>query len=279
MITETKTIRVDIRQGAAHMVLRAPLATLDNRAHVFEAQVYDGDAAADLSGAKCEAYFIRADGVTVTLDGTVSGSTASVTLGANCYAVPGRFELAVKLTQGDTVHTILRAEGSVTTSRTDAMTGAGTGAQSFDQLIQAVNGAAAEISKRDRVWNLLDNSYFLDPVNQRGASSVTTGWTYFIDRWVAPSASASTPISVSANGLTMSNTAGSATMSLRQYIENFKDGTYTAAANANGVVYWVVFTVTNGAVSKGASNRRDDHDFAALGCVHRATRTAADLFL
>ena len=182
-ITMTRSYSVDLQKGAEHAVLRAPLATMDNQAHIFEVQVDNGGEAADLSGAVCEAYFIRADGVTVTLDGTVSGSTASVTLGANCYAVPGRFELAVKLTQGDTVHTILRVEGSVTASRTDAMTGAGTGAQSFDQLIQAVNGAAAEISKRDRVWNLLGNSNFLDPVNQRGQTSVSGTWERIIDRW------------------------------------------------------------------------------------------------
>ena len=128
-ITMTRSYSVDLQKGAEHAVLRAPLATMDNQAHIFEVQVDNGGEAADLSGAVCEAYFIRADGVTVMLDGAVSGSTATVTLGANCYAVPGRFELAVKLTQGDTVHTILRVEGSVTASRTDAMTGAGTGAQ------------------------------------------------------------------------------------------------------------------------------------------------------
>lgn len=249
MIAETKTTRVDIRQGAAHLMLRAPLATMDNMAHVFEAQVYDGDAAADLSGAKCEAYFIRADGVTVMLDGTVSGSTASVTLGANCYAVPGRFELAVKLTQGDTVHTILRAEGSVTTSRTDAMTGAGSGVHSFDQLEETLDGLNTAVQQRSRVWNLLDNSDFRNPVNQRGASSVTANWGYIIDRLATPAASEATPITVSADGVTLSNAKGTSTMSLRQLIANVPNGTYTAAADINGTVCLRVFTLTDGTIS------------------------------
>lgn len=252
MIAETKTTRVDIRQGAVHLVLRAPLATMDNMAHVFEAQVYDGDAAADLSGAKCEAYFIRADGVTVMLDGTVSGSTASVTLGANCYAVPGRFELAVKLTQGDTVHTILRAEGSVTTSRTDAMTGAGSGVHSFDQLENQLDRLNNAVQRRDRVWNLLDNSDFRNPVNQRGNTSVTSSWGYIIDRWVTPAVSEATPISVSANGVTLQNAKGTSTMSLRQHIENVPNGTYTAAAYINGFVCLRVFALTDGTIANGA---------------------------
>lgn len=181
-IAEKRSYSVDLQKGAEHAVLRAPLATMDNQAHIFEVQVNDGGAAADLSGAVCEAYFIRADGVTVMLDGVVSGSIASVTLGANCYAVPGRFELAVKLTQGDTVHTILRVEGSVTTSRTDAMTGAGSGVHSFDQLEGKIDAALNGLSQRDRVRNLLDNSDFTNPVNQRGASSYT-GSGYTIDRW------------------------------------------------------------------------------------------------
>ncbi len=38
------------------------------------------------------------------------------------------------------------------------------------------------LTQRDRVWNLLDNSDFRNPVNQRGASSYT-GNVYTIDRW------------------------------------------------------------------------------------------------
>lgn len=227
MIAETKTTRVDIRQGAAHLVLRAPLATMDNMAHVFEAQVYDGDAAADLSGAKCEAYFIRADGVTVMLDGTVSGSTASVTLGANCYAVPGRFELAVKLTQGDTVHTILRAEGSVTTSRTDAMTGTGSGVHSFDQLENRLDGLNIAMQRRDRVWNLLDNSDFRNPVNQRGQTRYT-GADYAIDRWRSW---------VDSNTLTIHDGYITTTGDYAQYIKGLPGGNYSAfAMRADGTL-------------------------------------------
>lgn len=244
MIAETKTTRVDIRQGAAHLVMRAPLATMDNMAHVFEAQVYDGDAAADLSGAKCEAYFIRADGVTVMLDGTVSGSTASVTLGANCYAVPGRFELAVKLTQGDTVHTILRAEGSVTTSRTDAMTGAGSGVHSFDQLENRLDGLNIAVQQRDRVWNLLDNSDFRNPVNQRGASSYTNNG-HAIDRWRD---TANSTTLITANGLTLQNNSTTSNAYWRQRLPAgvlTSGKTYTMAVDIGGVVYCGHATINN----------------------------------
>ena len=248
MIAETKTTRVDIRQGATHLVLRAPLATMDNMAHVFEAQVYDGDAAADLSGAVCSAFFIRADGVTVMLDGTVSGSTASVTLGANCYAVPGRFELAVKLTQGDTVHTILRAEGSVTTSRTDAMTGAGSGVHSFDQLENRLDGLNTAVQQRDRVWNLLDNSDFRNPVNQRGNTTYTDA-AYTIDRWKA---SAAQPVTLTAEGIKLDGTNGSIVLEHR--FASLPDGVYTAAVKANNHVHVRQYQKNGTTYTKGYEN-------------------------
>lgn len=51
--------------------------------------------------------------------------------------------------------------------------------------IAVINGNMDKIDtavrQRDRVWNLLDNSDFRDPVNQRGQASYTG--TYGIDRW------------------------------------------------------------------------------------------------
>lgn len=104
--------------------------------------------------------------------------------------------------------------------------------------------------------NLLDNSWFANPINQRGAVSVTTGWTYFIDRWLAPSASEATPISLNGSGLTINNAAGTSTMSLRQYIANMPDGVYTAAAKCNGNLWTRQFTLLDGSMS-AAPNHSD----------------------
>lgn len=45
-----------------------------------------------------------------------------------------------------------------------------------------ITGLPDALGNRSRAVNLLDNSYFLEPVNQRGASSYT-GAVYGIDRW------------------------------------------------------------------------------------------------
>lgn len=180
-ITQTFKYAADLDIGACRATLRQPLATLDANAHTFAVTVAQDGAPADLSDTACEGWFVRADGVTIPLDGEISGITASVTLAPACYAVPGRFELAMKLTRGTLIHTILRADGSVTVSRTDALAPSGDAVQSFDQLAQAIEG----IHSRDRVASLLINGDWRNPVNQRGASGGNYNGGYIIDRWLA----------------------------------------------------------------------------------------------
>ena len=140
-ITTAFNHTADLDKGAANVLLRQPLSTLDANAHAFVVEVKRGSESADLTGARCEGWFVRADGVTVPIDGEVAGSTATVTLLPACYAVPGRFALAVKLALGDVIHTILRAEGSIDVSRTDALTEGGTGVQSFDEILKQLENA------------------------------------------------------------------------------------------------------------------------------------------
>lgn len=203
-ISTTYHYTIDLDKGGLREVLRNPLYTLNSKAHTFALEIKQGSAAASLSSAKCKAYFIRADGVTVPIDGTVSGNVASVTLLPNCYAVQGYFELSVDLALGDVIHTILHVDGSILRTRTDSMTTGGSKVQSFDELVSAVQGVDAAMKRRDRVINLLDNSDFRNLVNQRGQTTYTSAG-YTIDRWKTIGAGTVTP---SANGVTIQATGG-----------------------------------------------------------------------
>lgn len=235
-ITTTLKYTVDLDKGGLREVLRSPLSTLNSKAHVFAVTITQGGAAAGVSGAACRAWFIRADGVTVPIDGTISGSVASVTLLPNCYAVQGRFELAVELTMGDVIHTILHVDGSILRTRTDSLTTGGSAVQSFDRLVSAVQHVDAAISKRDRVFNLLDNSDFRHPVNQRGAASYT-GASYSIDRWRAYHTD--TTHTVTEAGVAVSSTGSNP--NIYQVLDAAKISsakTYTAAAcDSTGKIY------------------------------------------
>ena len=83
---------------------------------------------------------------------------------------------------------------------------------------QSLGGKAPEYYLQP--WNLLDNSDFRNPVNQRGAASYSTQWTYTIDRWYLPGSTV--PVTVD-GGYVSFCTAD-------QFIgKEIKDGYYTAA--------------------------------------------------
>ena len=97
--------------------------------------------------------------------------------------------------------------------------------------------------------NLLDNSDFRNPVNQRGLTSVTPGTdkTYFIDRWCA----ARTKVSVTADGVMVAWDGKNDTVGyIQQKLSgNWNAGdTYTVAAKIDGGVVCGSFALpTNGA--------------------------------
>lgn len=231
-ITRSFAFTIDLDKDAQRLRLGTPLATLDKRAHVFSLTIQRAGKAASMDNVTCTAYFVRADGVTVPIDGTVTGNVVSLTLLPNCYAVPGRFTMAVKLLRGTAEHTVLWVEGNVATSRTDSITSGGSGVQSFDELASAVELAEFELRRRDRVADLVVNGYFPNAVNQRGAVSYT-GIKYGIDGWKGGT-SAST-VELTEDGLKFTHSGASGTSNVWQALPEalfpiLKDATLTVAA-------------------------------------------------
>lgn len=96
--------------------------------------------------------------------------------------------------------------------------------------------------------NLLDNSDFTDPVNQRGGTSgAVTAWTYFIDRWQATDAALT--YSIGADGLHL--TAGEAWMAQNVQSSEAKAGrTYTFAVGLSDGT----FTLCTGVLPAGETS-------------------------
>lgn len=138
MINTILHYKADLDAGATRAPVRPWLLTLDNAAHTFVVSCMRGGAPVPLSDALASWYFVRADGVTVRIDGAIDGSTVSVTLPSSCYAVPGRFSLVCKLTQGDTVSTVLWADGAVGESQTDMIMDPDNIVPSLDELLAQI---------------------------------------------------------------------------------------------------------------------------------------------
>lgn len=76
-------------------------------------------------------------------------------------------------------------------------------------------------------YNLLDNSDFRNPINQRGASTYSGDFTYSIDRWQLGNGGAQ--IYVISDGLKISNATGAGDY-IFQRLERLPPGNYTFAA-------------------------------------------------
>ena len=82
---------VDLSRGYTPVVWPdALMVSGDVGAHTWRLTVLDNGVPANLSGATITGSFLRADGNTVLVSGTVSGNIASVTLTDACYAVEGK---------------------------------------------------------------------------------------------------------------------------------------------------------------------------------------------
>ena len=106
--------------------------------------------------------------------------------------------------------------------------------------------------------NLLDNSDFRNPVNQRGNTSYTAAG-YTIDRWVASSAQ---PVSIGSDGITLDGTNG--TIVLRQRFESLRDGIYTLAIKVGDYIHVRQYKKVGTTYTNVYQNNNYDNGYATL---------------
>lgn len=147
MIDIDKGYTVDLARGVQMTHLRDIHASEDALAHTFRVTVTRSGTGVDLSGADISATFVRADGVTVSITGTAEGSAAVVTLLAGCYAVPGRFVMAIKATEGEATTTLFVADGAITQTATDTVVTTPETALSLEQLFSRLYAAEASVTE------------------------------------------------------------------------------------------------------------------------------------
>lgn len=205
----------------------------DKSANVIEVKVQRGGKTIDLTDVTATGAFYRpVDGAEVPLPGAISANVVSVQLIDECYETEGHYEAEVKLSQGEVRRTILSIVGYVYRAGSGAVvnvTGvvpsipellaqisamdaaaerANTAAARAEALAINANGYAQnakQLNGKDAKYylsarNLLDNSDFRNPVNQRGNTETSTNG-YFIDRWYFLQSGDSASASVSRDGL------------------------------------------------------------------------------
>lgn len=146
MISGEFTRKIDVDAEILMTPIRTLYASGDKNAHTFELALYRNKEPLKIDGAGVIGYFIRADGYTVPVDGTASGSVAKVTLSESCYAVVGQFNLIIKVTVGSERKAVFWGNGYVTRSQTDAIIDPSQTIPSLDELLAQI--AATETAAK-----------------------------------------------------------------------------------------------------------------------------------
>ena len=198
----------------------------------------------------------KIDNMTVHVSGLEAGATPT----ADLTLVDGHYNLSFSIPKGDKGNT--GATGATPEITVKVVTGeAGTQASvaqsgtaenpvitltiprgdtgSIDNLAENV---ALEIAKYNfgQPYNLLDNSDFAHPINQRGETSKQASWVYWIDRWLSDTEK--TAAQLTASGIHLPATAEKNLRILQRVpLERIKKGqSYTIAAyDASGNVLCV----------------------------------------
>lgn len=92
--------------------------------------------------------FIRANGTTIAMGGQVVNGKAELTLIKECYNVPGRFQLAIFLTEDGASTAIYAAVGTVTRSTTDQIIDGAEIIPSIDQLLDDLETAQTRMDQQ-----------------------------------------------------------------------------------------------------------------------------------
>ena len=131
---------IDLRCGAQAPQIwpNVLMLTGDNLAHTWRVRVFDGGEAVALTGATVTGYFVRTDGNTVAVQGSVEGSTAIVTLAQACYAFEGDLKGVMRLTLGGKTVTLSVLTLMVRKVLTDAIIDPGNVIPSLEDLLAQI---------------------------------------------------------------------------------------------------------------------------------------------
>lgn len=137
----------------------------------------------DLTGVSCQGYFIRQNGDTVVITGTVNGNRAYVDLPQACYAYEGQFSLAIKLVGGGTTGTMRIVDGVVRRTTTDTPVDPGSVVPSLAELLALIDDCE---EATEAAQDAADSyAYLANDVSSMTPTDGADITNYGIHRWVA----------------------------------------------------------------------------------------------
>lgn len=144
-------VKVNLDGGKIHRsFLFKPIGEGDNAADRFGVEVFRNGNPEELSGTACAGFFIRPDGITLIINGVVSGNTAFVELPQAAYAISGNFTLSIKLSGSGFSDTVRIVDGTVVQTTTGSISDPSQTIpdySTFEELVERAEEAAEEIAE------------------------------------------------------------------------------------------------------------------------------------
>ena len=149
----------DIKKPVSVHYIDGNVFSQDNQGNKIGVVMMDGESQASISGT-ISASVIRADGATVAVSGSFSGSQAWVVLPQSAYAVPGLISIVIKCTDSSVITTLCAVVGTVYQSSTDTTVDPGTIIPSIQTIISEIETAVASIpADYSSLWTSLAPEY------------------------------------------------------------------------------------------------------------------------
>ena len=150
-ITNSQMVPVDLRSGTIFRTyLCRSIGEGDDDSNVYGMECYRDGAKVSLAGYSVYGYFIRPDGKTVIIQGARTGNKAYVTLPKSCYAIEGKFTLAIKVVGGGVMACMRIVDGMVMNTTTDSVIDPGGTVPDIDALMAVIERAEAAAEDIDR---------------------------------------------------------------------------------------------------------------------------------
>lgn len=144
-------IEIELQSGTVtRSFLNKAIGEGDNSANRYGVTLVRDGEPVSLDGVTCSGYFIRPNGDTVVIPGTVSGLNAYVTLPQACYVYEGAFTLAIKLEGTNFAGTMRIIDGMVVNTTTDTLVDPGHVIPDIDELLAIIEEAQIAIGNTVR---------------------------------------------------------------------------------------------------------------------------------
>lgn len=168
---------IDLKRGvqAPQVWPNALMLCGDDKAHTWRVRLFDGGKAATVAGA-VTGYFVRADGATVAVEGSLTGNVASVVLAQSCYTVEGDLQAVMRLKTSGGLLTLAALILPVRRVLTDSYVDPEHIIPSLDELlaqIDAMRGATADAQAAARRLSKVEISATTSAPGSQAQAAVT----------------------------------------------------------------------------------------------------------